>query len=227
VSDSGKLEHAFLMFGEPSSTGKKGAGGDRIEFTFNPKEISIQKATEWKSKASKKPAMPEYAGTKAQTVTVEMFLDASEGGDVTEQVDKLFAAMEPSSKTTSTKPSPPFCSFGWGVKTFLSNAVLKTVAVKYTRFRPDGTPIRAVATVTLEELRPGTGRTNPTSGTPDAGAERIVRPGDTLASIAYDELGSPTLWRAVAEANGIDDPFRVTPGTSLIIPGPSALTPER
>ncbi len=226
MSETGKLEHAFLLFGEPSSSGKKGGGGTRIDFMFNPKEISISKSVEWKAKPSKKPTMPEYGGTKPQTITVEMFLDASEGGDVTTKVDQLFDAMEPHEKTKKDKPSPPFCSFGWGVKTYISNAVLKTVAVKYTRFKPDGTPIRASATVTLEELRPGTAKTNPTSGSPDAEVERILRPGDTLASIAYEELGTPTLWRVIAEVNGVDDPFRLVPGTSLIIPSLSALSRE-
>jgi nucleoid-associated protein YgaU len=190
---------------------------------FNPKEISITKAVEWKAKASKKPTMPEYGGTKPQTITVEMFLD-DESGDVTGKIDDLMDAMEPHPKTKKDKPSPPFCSFGWGVKTYISNAVIKTVAVKFTRFKPDGTPIRATATVTLEELRPGTAKTNPTSGSPDAEVERIMRPGDSLASIAYEELGTATLWRIVAEVNGIDDPFRIPPGTSLIIPSLTALS---
>jgi nucleoid-associated protein YgaU len=223
MSETGKLEHAFLLFGEPSTSGKKGGGGERIEFMFNPKEISITKAVEWKAKPSKKPTMPEYAGTKPATITVEMFLDASEGGDVTTKVDALLDKMEPHPKTKNDKPSPPFCSFGWGVKTYIDNAVIKTVAVKYTRFKPDGTPIRAVANVTLEELRPGSQKTNPTSGSPRGEVERIVRPGDTLQSIAWEELGAPTLWRAVAEANRVDDPFRLSPGTALIIPSLATL----
>jgi nucleoid-associated protein YgaU len=223
VSDSGKLERAFLLFGEPSSTGKKGGGGKRIDFSINPKEIAITKAVEWNAKPSKTPTMPEYGGTKPQTITVEMFLD-DETDDVRDKIDDLFDAMEPSEKTKEQKPSPPFCSFGWGTQTYISNAVIKTVAVKFTRFDPDGTPIRATATVTLEELRPGTAKTNPTSGSPDADVERIVLPGDSLASIAYEELGAPTLWRVVAEANAIDDPFRVVPGTVLIIPTLTALT---
>jgi nucleoid-associated protein YgaU len=51
----------------------------------------------------------------------------------------------------------------------------------------------------------------------------VVRPGDTLASLAWEELGSPTLWRVIAEANHVDDPFRLTPGRSLIIPSLASL----
>jgi nucleoid-associated protein YgaU len=168
--------------------------------------------------------MPEFVGAKPASVTLEMFFDASEGGDVAGGVDKLLACLEPHPKTKKDKPSPPFVSLGWGVKTYLDQAVVKSVSVKYTRFRPDGTPIRAVASVTLEELRPVEPKQNPTSGAFDVEVERIMRPGDTLASIAYDELGSPALWRVIAEANGIDDPFRVPPGRSLIVPGLAGLS---
>jgi nucleoid-associated protein YgaU len=42
--------------------------------------------------------------------------------------------------------------------------------------------------------------------------------GDTLASIAFQEYEDPTKWRAVAEANKIDDPMRIKPGTVLTVP---------
>ena len=223
---SGKLERAFLALSEPSTTGAKGGPAGRIEFSFNPKEITIARTAEWKSKDSKKPAMPEYVGTKNSAITVEMFFDASEGGDVGEAVGKLLACLEPHPKTKKDKPSPPFVSFGWGVTIYIDQAVVKSVSVKFTRFRADGTPIRAVATVTLEELKPAEAKQNPTSGSFAVEVERVVRPGDTLASVAYEELGSPTLWRIVAEANHIDDPFRLRPGTPLIVPSLASLVDD-
>ena len=44
--------------------------------------------------------------------------------------------------------------------------------------------------------------------------------GDTMASIAYRAYGRPDQWRAIADANGIDDPTRVLPGTTLLVPPP-------
>ena len=40
-----------------------------------------------------------------------------------------------------------------------------------------------------------------------------VRDGDTLPSIAYDAYGDATRWRAIAEANGIDNPLHLRRGT--------------
>jgi nucleoid-associated protein YgaU len=45
--------------------------------------------------------------------------------------------------------------------------------------------------------------------------------GDSLPSVAHAEYGDPRYWRAIAAANGIDDPARVQPGTHLLLPSPS------
>jgi nucleoid-associated protein YgaU len=45
-----------------------------------------------------------------------------------------------------------------------------------------------------------------------------VRDGDTLPGIAYDAYADPTCWRAIADANGVEDPLRLKRGTELTIP---------
>jgi nucleoid-associated protein YgaU len=216
---TGKMERAFFALWEPDSEGqKRGAQRDVIHFGFNPKEFTLQRTANWIQKPDKKASLPQYTGSPPASVTLDMYLDASEGGDVSKDVDKLFKCVDPHPKTVNDKPSPPFASFGWGRQTYLDLCVIKTVSVKYTRFRSDGAPIRAVATVTLDELRPEPPRQNPTSGTVDAHTERSLRAGDSLASIAYEELGSPTLWRAIAAVNGIDDPVRIRAGRRLLVP---------
>ena len=45
-----------------------------------------------------------------------------------------------------------------------------------------------------------------------------VRDGDSLQSIAYSMYGDPTRWRAIAEANGIDDPLALPRGRTLTVP---------
>jgi nucleoid-associated protein YgaU len=42
--------------------------------------------------------------------------------------------------------------------------------------------------------------------------------GDSLASIAWSEYRDPTVWRAIAERNGVSDPMRVAPGRQLLMP---------
>ena len=49
-------------------------------------------------------------------------------------------------------------------------------------------------------------------------AAALVQPGDTIDLIASDELGAPTDWRRLAEANNLNDPRRLRPGQALLIP---------
>jgi nucleoid-associated protein YgaU len=47
--------------------------------------------------------------------------------------------------------------------------------------------------------------------------------GDNLQSIATAGYGSPGRWRALAEANDIDDPLRVRPGEVVYLPNDDEL----
>ncbi|WP_143589272.1 LysM peptidoglycan-binding domain-containing protein, partial [Streptomyces angustmyceticus] len=59
-------------------------------------------------------------------------------------------------------------------------------------------------------------------------ARRIHRTvaGDSLASLAWREYGDATRWRLIAEANEIDDPMRLRPGTELLLPAADEAPPE-
>jgi nucleoid-associated protein YgaU len=115
--------------------------------------------------------------------------------------------------------SAPIVMFSWGTNIILDMAVVTKISVAYERFLL-GVPVRATATVTLEgvPLPAPLGFTNPTSGGLAARRTRTVVEGDTLASISYQEYNDPNKWRALAEANNIDDPMRVKPGSVLIVP---------
>ena len=60
---------------------------------------------------------------------------------------------------------------------------------------------------------------NPTSGSLAARSTHQVVAGDSLPLLAWREYGDPTAWRAIAEANEIDDPMILPPGAELLLPG--------
>jgi hypothetical protein len=228
-----KLEHAYLQLYEPSKDGslsQPGAPLDRVDFQFNPKELTLAKTASWarqNAKGNKKSSPPQYNGPQPSKLTLEMFFDASDKQDtsVVKNVEKLFACCVPTQTShQQKKESPPWMIFRWGGLTgFL--AYLSSVSAKYTLFTSSGMPIRATVQVTLEELAGEAPKQNPTSGglVPHRVHELVA--GDTLAGIAYAEYGSPNLWRAVAELNGIDDPMRLRPGDRLMLPSAEALGP--
>jgi nucleoid-associated protein YgaU len=118
----------------------------------------------------------------------------------------------------------PTLIFTWGP--FLMECVLNTVSITYERFDKSGKPIRGLVDFLLFEqpsllsLLP----TNPSSGGLPGRKRHIVNHGDSLPLIAAQTYGHPGLWRAVADANGIDDPFRMTPGRVLFLPSVSELS---
>jgi nucleoid-associated protein YgaU len=214
---------AKIKFLEPSTGGqeKPVSGLKDVEFPYNPKEYSITRSAEWKTPQAKSGALPEYGGPKPAQISVEVFLDATDSptGDITGTVDTFLQACNPSlGKTFKSLPSAPFVKFIWGTKIAFMGYI-ESVAVKYSLFRHDGTPIRGTATLTIKEIRPPAAGTNPTSGGVPGTTQHHVIAGDTLASVAYNEYGAAARWRTIADANPtIDDPMRLKPGTSLLVP---------
>ncbi|MEA2129903.1 MAG: hypothetical protein QOJ85_2794, partial [Solirubrobacteraceae bacterium] len=112
---------------------------------------------------------------------------------------------------------PPTVTFEYGWFSFV--AVVKNLSVQYTLFQSDGEPIRAdvkLALMQYEVERPK-GQNPTTRGEGGLGAH-VVRDGDSLPSIAHQAYGDPTQWRAIAVANGIDDPLRLRSGRTLSVP---------
>jgi hypothetical protein len=231
AGDRPKLVHAHLQPFEPNPSGdlsKPGAQLPIIEFQFNPKELTLAKSAQWAretGKGNRKSGPPQYQGPQPSKLTLEMFFDASEKQDdsVLKRVEQLFACCVPTATSHDQKKgSPPWVLFRWGGLTgFL--AYISSVSAKYTVFTTSGLPVRAVCTVTLEELAGETPRQNPTSGGPVPRRVHTLVDGDTLPAIAFREYGNASMWRAVARANGIDDPLRLPVGSTVLLPTPEDL----
>lgn len=224
-----KLEHAFFELRAPGKGLNPGGPCGRIDFQFNPKELSIGKTAKWgrsPQNGNKNSGVPQFQGPEPSKLALEMFLDASDTHDdsVVKTVEKLFSCCVPTDEShEQKKSSPPWVIFHWGGLTSFTGYI-HSVTVKYTLFTPDGLPIRGTATVNLEEIpkeeQPGQ---NPTSGALSVHRVHTVLTGDTLASIAWREYGDPGMWRAIATVNAIEDPMRLRAGSSLLVPAAEEL----
>lgn len=222
-----KMEHAFLELRTPAVGTKNLKPGPiigRIDFQFNPKELSASKAAKWDRKtqtSGESCEVPQFGGSEPCKLTLEMFLDASDtqNDSVVKTFEKLLSCCKsiPGSDSPQ-KPCPPWVTFRWGSLSGFTGYIA-SVNVKYTLFTPGGLPIRGTATVNIEEI-PTTDPSgqNPTSGALSPHRVHTVSTGDTLTSIAWREYGDPNLWRGIATANRIDDPMRLRAGSALLIP---------
>lgn len=203
-------------------------GGSSLELRFNPKELSIQKSAEWTRQPNKGAAntsKPEFAGAKPRTLTMELLFDDwdddAKGPKLTKQIEQLMAWMTPTKKSMrDSLPQPAILQLMWGSSEAVAQfqGFIKSCTAKYTLFAQDGTPIRATAQLSMEEIPHEPGGTNPTSGALTSRRTHMVGAGDSLHSIAFQEYRDAGLWRALAVFNGIDDPLRITPGRELRIP---------
>lgn len=108
---------------------------------------------------------------------------------------------------------PPLCEVWWG-QIRLIEGPLTGLTQRFTRFLPDGTPVRAVLNCTFTDASLDSGELN----SADVQKTHTVRLGDTLQAIAARCYGDVRRWRDIAEANDIDDPRVLTPGVVLTIP---------
>jgi nucleoid-associated protein YgaU len=123
------------------------------------------------------------------------------------------------------KDKPNVLLFQWGP--VFMQCWMQRCNVTYERFHISGIPVRAKCQITLSEIPIKLPGMNPTSGGLPGREQHTVVSGENLAGIATGAYGQPAQWRAVAEANGIDDPVAIRPGETIYMPSPAELNGRR
>lgn len=148
-------------------------GGTDIKFMFNPKEMSFQNSVKTASDPGTRSQQSgrkkvSFSDIPAKTITISNILfDTFETGkDVVENHIKPF---EEATRFIKGKQRPPVYCFFWG-KQYLKYCFVEQVNYKLTKFKQDGTPVRAmIDSLTLKETeKPSEDR----SGTPATKPDR-------------------------------------------------------
>jgi nucleoid-associated protein YgaU len=190
---------------------------------FNPAELTVTRRNDWSTQKRVGTGVMEvmFAGAPPQTLTMKLTFDSYEDRtDVRASTNKLVQLMDLPDGTAQGRP--PHVEFGWGqFRSFRS--VITSFTQRFGLFLPDGTPVRAAVDLTLTEVprEPVTqqkGGQNPTSRAAGSRRTYMVQPGDQLDLIAARLIGQASDWRTLADFNGIDDPRRLEPGVTLLIP---------
>ncbi len=208
------LEKATIQAMDPS--GKKIDGP--IAVLFNPTEYTIEKGNAFQQTSLPGLGSPitQFTSGGAESLTMELFFDTytDKGSeDVRKYTDRVTDLL----KINPDLHAPPICEFQWGAVSF--KAVLERVSRRFTMFLPDGTPVRAILSVTFKEYKTIAEQLpRPPRQSADRTKHWVVKEGDSLWAIAAHVYGDPGLWRPIAVANGILLPRRLDPGTDLVIP---------
>lgn len=199
---------------------------------FNPNSYSITKTVAWSQTGGSAgfqqagqndntqiyldaPTL-NFGGGGSRQLTLNLFFDVTEtpNTDVRVETSRI---VELTKKDRDQKcPLPCEVSWGSGQKyDFPFIGVITSLTQNFTLFSAEGMPLRADLTAILTEYpdpEKNQRETDPELTT------RLVKRGDTLSSIAGELYGDSTLWRLIAEANGIDDPRRLDVGARLTVP---------
>lgn len=216
---------------------KQDGSFDQIVVQYNPNSLSFEKPVRTAdiNIPGLDSPLKQFVRGGAETATVELFFDTTETGtgagavSVTTLTDAFYGLVKIDPQTHAA----PVCSFLWGDKfpgdrlperygnqrrTEFS-CVVTSVKQDFKLFSPEGTPLRAVLVVKLEEYVPlqrQIAQLNLQSA--DHTRAHVLEQGETLAQVAWQYLHDARDWRHVARENRIDDPRRLTPGRTLTIP---------
>jgi nucleoid-associated protein YgaU len=212
-------------------------GVDPFVASYNPTELQFEKMINFAEITIPGLDAPlqQFVRGGAEKLSLELFFDTTEDGmgldarSVTEETDRVFqlARIDPDLH------APPIVTFQWNHHIagdsldplFSQQArnsfqcVIESIRQKFTLFSPEGVPLRATVSLVLREYRTldqQLGELNLKS--PDRTRSHTVKGGETLTAVASDEWDRPEEWRRIADANEIEDPRRLRPGTFLAIP---------
>jgi len=208
---------------------------DSFPVVFNPTQLVFSKDVTWRSNSSKDAKSAQgtmrFSRVNPETLSIKLYFDVYEEAARYQAAPWLyipFGLKCPNVLAETQKISklarvdielhrPPVCDLRWGKQT-LFMGVVTHVAQTITLFMSDGTPVRAEVDCTFQEYFRDSDKLRDELHSPDVDKTHVVQAGDTLNRIAHELYDNQALWRVIAEANGIDDPRRLTPGQVLRIP---------
>lgn len=211
-------------------------------FQYNPTSMQIKKGVKMTEESGKGKNASESTFDKgeARELTIsDVFFDTTNAGEVDVKTKKVqdsvykyyVAPLESLANAYEYSPDPEFFSIpvipvltlSWGKADYLEfKCTLTSISYSFTRFAKDGTPVRAKVDLTFKEtvLVEETAKSVAQGNTQEVYTVQAL---DTLHSIADKKYGDPSKWKAIATANGIDDPNFMPDGTELILPKLSGL----
>ena len=208
------------------------ADGKRVQVQFNPESLKVSFANQiaTPSGASSQSGSPGrlFVGSGSTKLAVQLWFDVTaipeEAGrveDVRELTREVIYFITPVAEGDTF--IPPAVQFAWG--NFLFDGIMDSIEETLEFFSPDGNPLRSGLSLAMSQQRiPDyvAGRRVPQSppgarggpgGRPPGTSPLTQAPAGTPLQRLAGEQG--TDWRAVAAANGIENPRLLRPGQFL------------
>lgn len=191
-----------------------------FEVLFNPNTYSVKYAVEYEEEQGKgTTGVPQkFKQAKPSEFGVEFTLDGTGASadvvDVDQKIDEFLSVVK---EYDGEIHRPPYLKVIWG--TLLFNCVFKGANVKYTLFKPDGAPLRAVVSATFLGFIDDTKRVaDERASSPDLTRVHAVTAGETLPLLCHRYYGDARHYVSVAQHNDLNDFRRLEAGGRLLFP---------
>jgi len=227
MPETGKLEKMLILAFSDSEKAENGGindADDIFEALINPESYTLQyklKFSEGTQGQGTSGAQLKYEYTDPEEITFDFLFDntgiidgqprASIADDLKKFKDVLIAYKGDSHE-------PRHFKLVWGENSIFKGRVTE-VSINHKLFKPDGTPVRATATVkfrsSIEEEKRAAQENR---SSPDLTHIRKVKFGDTLPQMCYRIYGDPKYYLQVAAVNSISNFRQLKPGTDIFFP---------
>jgi hypothetical protein len=203
--------------------------GEKLRVMFNPERYTVNRGVQIAEIAIPGLDSPvlQFVRGQNEKITMELFFDTTDSGmvdnvtDVRTETSKVYAL----TKVNSETHAPPRCSLIWRDRLFsfgwkaTSKCLVESISEEFNLFSPSGVPLRAKLNVTFREYLTIEEQLQETPRhSADRRKVRVLARGKTLSHLAWEEYNDPGEWRLIAEANNVDNPRLIAPGTTLAVP---------
>lgn len=204
-------------------------GGEPITVMFNPNSYSVSKQISWDpstktttanstTDANADAPVTAFGGGASRVLSLDLFFDSTESDEQNRDVRRLTDRIARLTRIDPASGHPPVCKVTWGLiqsDDFPFTGTISSLTQEFVLFDRVGRALRANVKLAFTEFldrKLDTQLTKPETTT------RILRRGDTLASLAAEIYRDPSAWRVIAQANGIDNPLVLRAGSALTLP---------
>jgi phage tail protein X len=227
MPETGKLEKMLILAfsdSKKAEDGGKKEADDLFEALINPETYTLDyklKFSESGQGQGTSGKQLKYEYTEPEEITFEFLfdntgiIDGNPRDSIAEDIKKFKQVLI---EYKGDAHEPRHFKLVWGDNSIFKGRVTE-VNLTYKLFKPDGTPIRAVAKVkfksSIEEQKRAA---KEDKKSPDLTQVRKVKAGDTLPLLCYQIYGDPKYYLQVSAVNGLGNFRLLPPGIELVFP---------
>lgn len=227
---TGKLEKMLILAFDSSEAAESGGtseANETYEALINPETYTLDyklKYSESGQGQGTSGKQLKYEYTEPEEMTFEFLFDDTgiaqdkDGKAHPSVVDDIKKFKDVLIAYKGDAHEPRHFKLVWGENSIFKGRVTE-VGITYKLFKPDGTPIRAVARVTFKSSSEEKKRVaKEDKHSSDLSLVRTVKTGDALPLMCYKIYGDPRYYLQVAEANRLTNFRSLKEGMKLVFP---------